>query len=489
MIAGSTPTPEHRTGRTILKPLRKAKIVATLGPASDGGDRLDALFAAGVDVVRLNFSHGSRDAHRDRFERVRAAAERAGKAVAVLADLSGPKMRVGRFPDGSTTLVEGAEVRLVYGDAAAGDGEVAHNYAALAADVETGQSLYFDDGKLRLEVVATDGDAVVARVRVGGTLEDAKGMNLPETALSTPALTDKDRDDALFANELDVDYLALSFVRSAADVRAAKEVAGGTPVIAKIERPEAVENLTEILDAADGAMVARGDLGVEIGHEKVPAIQKLVIRECVARAIPVITATEMLDSMIDNPAPTRAEVSDVANAVLDGTDAVMLSGETAVGRHPVAAVRMMDSIIRATEGSNDLPPSVAALPDARKSDFSSAIAVAAVKAADKLGLAALAVYTESGAAAVDVSCLRPLANIVAFSRHNAVLRRLALQWGVLPLFGAQVDGVTDGVAQACAELRSRGLASPGESIAVTLAMRPDDGEEWITNTLKLHRLR
>ena len=472
-----------------MQPQRRAKIVATLGPATEGEERLAALFEAGVDVVRLNFSHGTHDEHRQRFERVRRVAEAAGRVVAILGDLSGPKIRVGKFPGGSMELAEGAEVVLTAADVPGGDGVIPHTYAPLCQDARPGQAVFFDDGRLRLRILAVGGDAVRARVEVGGTLKDKKGMNLPETQLSTPALTAKDRKDLEFAVGLGVDYLALSFVRHARDLRDAKELAGDTPVIAKIERPEAVADLDAVLDACDGAMVARGDLGVEIGHEKVPGVQKRIIRECIRRSIPVITATQMLDSMIENPAPTRAEVSDVANAVLDGTDAVMLSGETAAGRYPLEAVRMMASIIREIEHSSDLPRFEQALPAVRRRNFSSAIAAASVAVANTLDLAALAVYSESGSSAIDVSALRPTATIVAFSRHPEVLRRLALQWGVLPVFGAWVHGVQAVVEQAEAVLLARLLVRPGDSIAVTFAMVMDEAEEFQTSVLKLHQVR
>lgn len=468
---------------------RKAKIVATLGPASDSPERLKQLFEAGVDVVRQNFSHGTHEEHRERYQRVRQAAEEAGRAIAILGDLSGPKIRVGRFPEGSIPLEVGAEVRLIPEAEPAGPGRIPHSYEPLPRDIEVGQSIFLDDGTLRLRVTGVEGLEVLAEVEVGGTLKDKKGMNLPETALSTPALTEKDRADLAFARELGVDYLALSFVRHAEDLHEAKRLAGDTPVIAKIERPEAVTNLTEILDAADGAMVARGDLGVEVGHEKVPAIQKRIIRECVRRSKPVITATQMLDSMIHNPNPTRAEVADVANAVLDGTDAVMLSGETAVGEYPVEAVRIMGAIAREIEQADDVEKGIARIGEDRRKNYSSAVAAAAVEVAEKLDLAAFAVYTESGASAIDMACLRPAAPLVAFSRHDVVLRRLALLWGVRPRFGAWVKGVPGVTEQAEEVLLREGFVKPGDSIAVTFCMKLDEGEAFGTNMLRLHTVR
>ncbi len=472
-----------------MDPLQKVKIVATLGPASDDEDRLVELFEAGVDVVRLNFSHGSHEEHRARYERVRKAAARIRRPIATLGDLSGPKIRVGRFPGGQIALPAGGRFRLFVGKETDDPSRIPHTYEPLSRDVRPGQRIFLDDGRLHLEVKEIVGDEVETEVLVGGTLKDKKGMNLPESTLSTPALTEKDEADLAFACGLGIDYLALSFVRGPEDMQRAKRLAGDVPVIAKIERPEAVAHLEAILDASDGAMVARGDLGVEIGHEKVPAVQKRIIRECVRRSIPVITATQMLESMIESPQPTRAEVSDVANAALDGTDAVMLSGETAVGKYPLETVRVMSAIIRETEHSSDLPLAVAALPDARSRTFSSAVATAAAAAADRLRLSALAVYTESGSSATDTASLRPSVPIVAFSRHDKVLRRLALVWGVFPVFGAWVQGVAGVSRQAEDVLLERGLVKPGDSIAVTFAMVLAEGEVFQTNMLRLHKVR
>lgn len=469
--------------------MRRAKIVATLGPASDTPERLRELFRAGVDVVRLNFSHGTHEEHRARYQRVRDAAAEAGRPIAILGDLSGPKIRVGRFPGGSIDFPEGKEFRLVFGDEPGAEDEIPHCYEPLAKDIEPDQRIYLDDGTKRMRVLGVDGDAVRAVVEVGGTLKDKKGMNLPDTQLSTPALTEKDRRDLPFAKELGVDYLALSFVRSAADMQDAKDLAGDTPVIAKIERPEAVEDLEGILDVADGAMVARGDLGVEVGHERVPAIQKRIIRECVRRAKPVITATQMLDSMISSPTPTRAEVSDVANAVLDGSDAVMLSGETAVGKYPVITVQTMASIITEIEQSADHAQIAARITEDRAHNFSAATAAASVEVANRLGLKALAVYSESGSSAIDVSSLRPKAAIVAFSRHAEVLQRLALAWGIRPVHGEWVEGVKGVVLQAEKVLLREGLAAEGDEIAVTFAMKLREDEDFMTSTMKLHRVR
>jgi pyruvate kinase len=322
----------------------------------------------------------------------------------------------------------------------------------------------------------------------GGALKDKKGMNLPGTKLSTPALTEKDKADIEFGLELGVDYFALSFVRNPADMKEAKQHAGKIPVIAKIEKPEAVERLEEILDASDGVMVARGDLGVEAGHEKVPVIQKRILRAVMPRAIPAITATQMLDSMVHNPRPTRAEVSDVANAVLDGTDAVMLSAETAVGDYPVEAVKTLAAVIEEVEGSSFSSEAIADRIAVRATSFSHAIADAAVEAAKQLNLKAIAVYSESGFSATLVSAHRPASAVVCFSRNTPVLNKLALYWGVRPLFGAWVKGIKGVVDQAEEQLLKHELVKPGDSIAVTFGMVLDK-EPFQTNVLKLWKVR
>ena len=308
--------------------MRKVKIVCTLGPATAGVPRLLELIEAGMDVARLNFSHGDTETHRKTYDELRAAARQAGRPITLFADLCGPKIRVGRMTNGQVPLEKGKSICLTAADVLGTSERVSHTYLPLARDVKPGDPILLDDGLLQLRVESIKGDDVVCRVVDGGVLKDHKGMNLPGSALSVPALTEKDKNDIVFGRELGVDWFALSFVRTPQDVKEAKELAGGIPIIAKIEKPEAVGRLDEILDVADAVMVARGDLGVEAGNEKVPLIQKRILRDIKLRAKPAITATQMLDSMIKNPRPTRAEVSDVANAVLDGTDAVMLSAET-----------------------------------------------------------------------------------------------------------------------------------------------------------------
>jgi pyruvate kinase len=468
--------------------MRKVKIVCTLGPATAGVPRLVELIEAGMDVARLNFSHGEYDTHRAMFSDVRTAARQAGRPITVFADLCGPKIRVGKMQGGQIPLQKGKTIVLGSGDFLGTAERISHTYAPLARDVKPGDPILLDDGLLQLRVESVRGDDVVCSVVDGGVLKDKKGMNLPGSALSVPALTEKDKRDIVFGRELGVDWFALSFVRNPGDVDEAKALAGGIPIIAKVEKPEAVINLEAILDTADAVMVARGDLGVEAGNEKVPLIQKRILREIKLRAKPAITATQMLDSMVKNPRPTRAEVSDVANAVLDGTDAVMLSAETSVGDYPVEAVKTLGRIIDEIESHENYMTEGKERPDVRERTFSSSIADAAAEIAEDLKLAAIAVYTESGHSASLLSAQRPLANIVAFSRHDTVLNRLGLLWGVRPLHGEWVQGVAGVVAQTERELVRHKLAAPGDDVAITFGMVLGD-EPFQTNVLKLYRLK
>jgi pyruvate kinase len=469
--------------------MKKVKIVATLGPASADPATVERLIVAGVDVVRLNFSHGEHELHRQSFQTVRALAAQLGREIAVLADLSGSKIRVGRM-DGGGVMLEAGSTVTIGSDGAIGTPErISTNYTALADDVRPGDPILLEDGLLRLEVVEVRAAEVVCRVIVGGRLADRKGINLPGTDLSTPAVTEKDRLDIEFASELGVDYFALSFVRRAEDVDDAKRLAGETPVIAKIEKPEAIDACEAIADAADGLMVARGDLGVEAGFEKVPLMQKQLIAAAGARGKPVIVATQMLESMMSNPVPTRAEVSDVANAVLDGADALMLSGETAVGSYPVEAVGRMAAVIEEVEES-ELYRLKAQPLRVEEYSFSNAIARAAVTAASDLSLKAIAVYTESGHSASLVSAYRPPACILALSRHEQTLRRLALRWGVFPVqIDHWVSQIADGLEAVEKNLVEGGVAAPGDDIALTFGRSDFVSGPGRTNVLWLWRIR
>jgi pyruvate kinase len=469
--------------------MRRTKIVCTLGPATSDQAAIDGLVAAGMDCARLNFSHGDHKGHAALAERVRKAAAAARRPLAILADLCGPKMRVGTFAGGPVELVPGHRFVLTTRDGVGDAHGVSVTYDHLPRDAQAGGIILLDDGLLRLRVEEIQGEDVICVVEVGGTLSDNKGMNLPGAKLSAPALTEKDRRDLKFAvSELGVDYVALSFVRRPEDVREAQSLAGETPVIAKIEKPEAIERLGEILDVADGAMVARGDLGVELGAEKVPLIQKRIIREVNVRGKLVITATQMLDSMIRQPRPTRAEAADVANAVLDGTDAVMLSGETASGRYPLESVRMMDAIVREVETELLVDWSVRA-PEVRSRDtdewsFPTAAARAAALLSHTLRLKAIVTFTATGRSASLVSEYRAEAPIVAITSDQKVANRLALEWGVAPRVEVPPEDLEETLRTATGVLVREKICTRGDAFAMLVGW-PLSGP---ANTIKLHRL-
>ncbi|MSP61845.1 MAG: pyruvate kinase [Myxococcales bacterium] len=473
--------------------MRRAKIICTLGPASATPERIGALIDEGMDAARLNFSHGDHDFHAGIAARVRAEAARRGKAVAVLMDLQGPKIRIGRFALGEVELEPGADF-MITTEECLGDGEHASTtYEGLPGDVKPGNILLLDDGMLQLEVDRVEGREVYTRVLIGGTLKDNKGLNLPGVNVSAPALTEKDRADLAFGIALGVDFVALSFVRSADDLGEARRLiaAAGNgkkvPLIAKIERPEAVERLDEIVDAADGIMVARGDLGVELGPEKVPLIQKRCIDAANARGKLVIVATQMLESMISSPRPTRAEASDVANAVLDQADALMLSGETASGRYPLLAVRTMSQIIREIEASPRFRHLTVQTPALDLPISTAAVAHAAAVVAKQLNIPAIAVVSGAGGAARLLSEYRPEARIFAFSDRPSTVRQLALYWGVTPA-AAPTAGSTDEMLERVGEaLKAAGHVVAGESVVITMAVPLGSGEK--TNLLKVHRVR
>jgi pyruvate kinase len=430
---------------TLAKARRRAKILCTLGPATDTPDKVKALIEAGMNAARLNFSHGSHQDHERIFKLVRQQANEAGLPVAVLADIQGPKIRVGKIPDPGMELAEGDTLVLSTDpNAEVGVGRVGVDYANLHDEVAPGHPVLMDDGAIEAVVDDIDGREIRTTVVTGGVLKARKGVNLPKTHLGLPAVTGKDRDDIRFAIELGVDVIALSFVRTAENLEPArelmKEAGRRIPIIAKIERPEAVENLESIIDSAAGIMVARGDLGVEMGPEEVPVVQKRAIEFANARGKLVITATQMLDSMIRNPRPTRAEASDVANAVLDGTDTLMLSGETATGKYPVRAVETMDRIIRRTEQAPRLwsePPQ-----DMDLGHGPNAIAWAAVASSRSLDdTQAIVVYTGSGGTARLISDYRPRVPVFAFTPEASTYQSLALYWGVVPvLFSPSTPG-------------------------------------------------
>ncbi len=469
--------------------MRRTKIVCTLGPAVDDARRIRALAEAGMDCARLNFSHGTHEEHERRALAVREAAAAVGRPIALLADLCGPKIRIGRFVRGGVELQEGQPFAL-YPEPKEGDAHgVSVSFGGLAEVLEPGHRILLDDGLVQLRVTAVRQRVVHTEVVVGGRLSERKGLNVPGVELPIPALTEKDEIDLRFAVEhIGVDYVALSFVQRPEDVRQAKALAGPVPVIAKIERPGGLERLPAILDAADGAMVARGDLGVELGPEKVPLAQKRIIREVNRRGKLVITATQMLDSMIRNPSPTRAEAADVANAVLDGTDAVMLSGETASGRHPVRAVQVMDAIVREVEREGLEEVAAAGreldLQLGEEWTFPSAAARAAALLSHVLPLRAVVTFTRDGRSASLIAEHRARAPIVAITADPGVASRLALEWGVIPRVEVPPEDLEETLRIACSLLAREGLCRRGDAFAMVVGW-PLSGR---TNTVKLHRL-
>jgi len=467
--------------------MRKTKIVCTIGPASQSEEKLEALILAGMDVARLNFSHGAHEQHGLVIRAVRSISARLGRSVAILQDLCGPKIRTGSLQGGSAVnLVEGAEITVTTQPVVGTASLISTTYSHLPTDVHPGDRILLADGLLELQVLVTEATSVRCRVVHGGLLGEHKGMNLPGAKLSAPAVTEKDIADLNFGLAQGVDYIAVSFVRQAEDLllvrRLLRERQADTPVIAKIEKPEAVQNLEAILDACDGVMVARGDLGVEVNPEKVPILQKQIIEAANRHGSLVITATQMLESMISNPRPTRAEASDVANAILDGTDAVMLSGETSVGQYPLEAVQMMGRIALEAEASGR---GCAAARHVGQG-YPHAIAHAACAIAGDLELKAICAFTQSGYTARLVSKERPIVPILAFTHNRRVYNLAALYWGVSPLLVDFVGDFDDLFRCVEKELITRELAVPGDSVAVLGGMPA--AEKGPTNFLKIQRI-
>jgi pyruvate kinase len=453
----------------------RTKIVCTIGPASESADTIAALLDAGMDVARLNFSHGSQQKHAAAMAAIRQEAARRGRPVAILQDLAGVKVRVGPIASGSVLLTPESlftlTTRPVPGDAR----EVSLTYAGLPGSVRPGDSLLLADGELKLEVLSANPEEILCRVVVGGRLSSNKGINLPDRSIAAPSLTDKDRDDLLFGVAQGVDYLALSFVRSAEDLREARrllaETKSGIPIIAKIEKHEALASIDEILAAADGIMVARGDLGVETPLEHVPVLQKMLIRKANRAGKPVITATQMLRSMVESPRPTRAEVADVANAILDGTDAVMLSEETAVGRYAVEATATMARIAQDTETALPFENWEERLAESGVQPLPEAVAGAACALAEDINAAAIVAYTQLGSTARLVAKHRPRRPIVALSPLEATCRRLSLVWGVVPLRTESAVS-TDEMLERAPSLAARtGFVRSGDRVVITAGVQ------------------
>ena len=465
---------------------RRAKIVCTLGPSTSSPERIRDLVRAGMDVARLNFSHGTHEQHERAYRLVREAADAEGRAVGILADLQGPKIRLGVFADGPEEWATGETVRITTEDVEGIHDRVSTTYAGLADDVRPGESLLVDDGNVALSVTGVEGRDVVCEVLEGGTVSDHKGISLPETAVSTPAMSDKDEADLRFALGLRVDMIALSFVRSPADAELVHKIMDEfdcrLPVIAKLEKPEAVDALEAVVLAFDAVMVARGDLGVELALEDVPLVQKRAVQIARENAKPVIVATQMLESMIHNYRPTRAETSDVANAVLDGSDAVMLSGETSVGAYPIGTVRTMARIVEATEAGPASVPPLQHVPRTQRG----VVTTAARDIGERLNARALVAFTRSGDTVRRLARLHTRLPVLAFTPVPAVRSQLTLSWGI-ETFLVPWEETTDAmIRRVDASILDIGRFAAGELVVIVSGSPP--GTAGKTNLLRIHRL-
>jgi len=463
---------------------RRTKIVATVGPACSTPELLLELFAAGVDVFRLNFSHGSHEDHGQRYAMIRQVEKKVGRPIGVLADVQGPKLRVGRFRGGHVELQSGAEFTLDLSPVPGDVRRVQLPHPEIVAAAEFGSHLLLDDGRIRLEVQRKQEGSLVTRVVTGGRLSDHKGVNVPGVLLPIPALTEKDRQDIAFALDLGVDYIGLSFVQRRADVEEARALIGDRAwILSKIEKPQAMADLEAIVELSDAVMVARGDLGVELPAEDVPLAQKRIIRMAHRFAKPVIVATQMLESMITSPAPTRAEASDVATAVFDGADAVMLSAETAVGQYPMEAVRIMDRIAARIERDEEWSAiRRAARPEPERSS-AGAIAAASRHVAETIGAQAIAAFSHSGSTTLSTARERPECPVIGFTPNLHIARRLSLVWGVHALTIAPVRTMTESVERATSLARREGFALRGEEIVVVAGV--PFGQSGTTNALRV----
>ncbi|MBM4136816.1 MAG: pyruvate kinase [Nitrospira sp.] len=464
---------------------RKAKIVCTIGPSSGDADSVFLLIKNGMDVARLNFSHGDHDTHRKAIELIREGSRKYNKPIAILQDLQGIKIRVGAIEGGAVELKKGRSLLLMPGEGIGNDERVFISYPAILKDIKKGDRILLDDGLIQLHVTGRTENALHAKIIEGGILKDRKGVNFPNIKISTPAFTEKDKKDLLFGIKMGIDYVAISFVREARDIKIVKnwlkDKGQQIPLIAKIEKPEALCNIEEIMAGVDGIMIARGDLGVEMPPEEVPLIQKRLIEEANKRGKIVITATQMLESMTEHLRPTRAETTDVANAVLDGTDALMLSAETATGKYPVDAVRMMDRIIRHTEQMKTGESSFI-----RGRTFAEATADAACRAAEDIHAKALVAFTQSGFTAILLSKFRPRIPIIALTPDENIKNRVSLYWGVTPKImklPATTDEMVTGIEKSLLEER---IVKKGDSIVITSSSPLS--LQGKTNFMKLHRI-
>ncbi|WP_038048549.1 pyruvate kinase [Thermus caliditerrae] len=473
-----------------MGPFKRTKIVATLGPASSTKETIRALAEAGADVFRLNFSHGTPEDHQRRVALVREVEKELGKPLSLLQDLQGPKVRIGRFREGRVELKPGQTFVLTRLPVEGDETRVALTYQGLPEDVSPGQVLLLDDGRIRLRVEGVEGGEIRTRVEVGGILSDSKGINVPGADLSIPALSEKDIQDLALGAELGVDWVAVSFVRTRDDLLLARHYlaryGSRARLMAKIEKPSAVQRFEEILEEADGIMVARGDLGVEMPLEEVPIVQKRLILRAIAAGKPVITATQMLESMVQNPSPTRAEASDVANAIFDGTDAVMLSAETAAGAYPVEAVAMMAKIARSVEASPEFAQKLSVLRPAPTPTTQDAIAQAAEDIVEAVEAKAIVVFTATGSSARRIARTRPKVPILALTPSLEVVRQLALVWGVWPHLAPDPQDTDDMVRIALQKAKSCGLAQVGERVVIAAGV--PFGVRGTTNLLRVERV-
>ncbi len=471
-----------------MRPARNAKIVATLGPASDELPLIRALVNAGADVFRLNFSHGGFDDHRERVQRIRAIEHELDHPLGILLDLQGPKLRIGTFADGAVQLVAGERFRLDLDDAEGDGRRVALPHPEILHVLEPGARLLLNDGRVRLEVLDCADDFAECRVLTGGELSDRKGVNVPGVTLPISAMTDKDRADLAFGLELGVDWVALSFVQRPEDVAELRRHVGGrASVMTKLEKPAAIRHLDDIVAISDAVMVARGDLGVEMRPEEVPSVQKRIVRACRRAGKPVVVATQMLESMINAPTPTRAETTDVATAIYDGVDAVMLSGETAIGEYPVEAVSIMHRIIFETERDPYYRETIDALipqPDAVSGD---AICAAMSRVVEIMPIKVAITYTDSGSTALRAARERPRIPILCLTPYQSTARRMQLVWGVHAEIAVAADDVDSVVTDACRIAAREGYVEPGEHVVITAGMPfrvPGN-----TNLLRIARVR
>lgn len=470
---------------------RKTKIVCTIGPASESPEMVRKLIDTGMNIARLNFSHGTNEEHLERIRTIRKAAKEAGKVVGILLDIQGPKIRLGQVRPERVLIESGNEIVLTTTPGIGNEQRVFVGYPDLPQDVRPGDVVYIDDGLLELKVKEVNGNDVRCHVVVGGALSSRKGVTLPGKDVNLPAITEDDTKHICFGVEHGVDFIAASFVRRAAHINEVKRIisdAGGSiPVVAKIESDEGLRNIEEIIAVTDGVMVARGDLGVEIPPEEVPLAQKMIIKKCNERGVPVITATQMLDSMVRNPRATRAEITDVANAIFDGTDCVMLSGETAVGKYPVQAVEMMVRIATRMEEVFEYERMFEVQRKNPRLNVTDAVCLSTVQTAHDLGVKAILCSTQSGVTAKAIAKYRPQASIVALCPNEEVVRQLSIAWGVNPVFAERPDNIEDLIDMAIYAAKALDMVSSGDTVTITAGVKT--ATTGSTNILQVHEVK